>query len=55
MGKVGEGTRKGLWGDYETGRDCVMGKSAPIGDGVQIGDRCKVEAFAFLPGYPRRP
>jgi UDP-3-O-[3-hydroxymyristoyl] glucosamine N-acyltransferase len=45
----GEGTRQGLWGDHEIGAHCVIGRSAPIGDGVRIGNLCKVEAFAFLP------
>jgi acetyltransferase-like isoleucine patch superfamily enzyme len=40
-GTVGPRTRvrdrRGLWGEYR------------IGDGVRIGDRVKVEAFAFLP------
>ena len=38
MGKTGKGTKvwdeKGLWGDYEIGEDCVIGKAVEIGDGV---------------------
>ena len=53
MGKIGKGTKvwdeKGLWGDYEIGEDCVIGKFVEIGDGVRIGYRCKIEAFAFIP------
>ena len=49
MGKIGKGTRvwdeKGLWGDYEIGEDCVIGKFVEIGDGV------KVEG----PGFPSFP
>ena len=41
MGKIGKGTKvwdeKGLWGDYEIGEDCVIGKFVEIGDGVRIG------------------
>ena len=53
MPRIGEGTRvwdeSGLWGDHEMGANCVTGRSAPAGDGVRIGNLCKVEAFAFLP------
>ncbi len=41
MGRIGKGTKvwddKGLWGDYEIGEDCVIGKFVEIGDGVRIG------------------
>ena len=40
MARIGEGTRvwdeQGLWGDYEIGRGCVIGRFVEIGDG---GDR----------------
>ena len=53
LANIGEGTKvwdpSGLWGDYEIGEDCVIGKFVETGDGVRIGDRCKVEAFAFIP------
>lgn len=53
MGKIGRGTKvwdeKGLWGDHEIGEDCIIGKFVEIDDGVRIGDRCKIEAFAFIP------
>ena len=49
MGRIGKGTKvwdeKGLWGDYEIGEDCVIGKFVEIGDGV------KVERFQF-PRFP---
>jgi hypothetical protein len=35
MGKIGKGTKvwdeKGLWGDYEIGRDCSVGLAGEIG------------------------
>ncbi|MCD4740589.1 N-acetyltransferase [archaeon] len=50
--KIGENTKiwdeKGLWGDYEIGSNCVIGKFVEIGN-AKIGDNCKVEAFAFIP------
>ena len=53
MGKIGKGTRvwdpSGLWGDHVIGEGCTIGRFVEIGDGVRIGDRCKVEAFAFIP------
>ena len=53
QGKVGARTRvwdrQGLWGDYRIGDDCTIGRFVEIGDGVVIGNRCKVEAFAFIP------
>ena len=40
MGRIGKGTKvwdeKGLWGDYEIGEDCVIGKFVEIGDGVKV-------------------
>ncbi len=47
MGKIGKGNK--VWGDYEIGQDCVIVMFVEIGDGVRIGDRCKIEAFAFIP------
>jgi acetyltransferase-like isoleucine patch superfamily enzyme len=50
--KVGNNTKiwddKGLWGDYEIGENCVIGKFVEIGK-AKIGNNCKVEAFAFIP------
>jgi hypothetical protein len=39
--------RRGLWGDFRIGADRVIARSVETGEGV--GDRVKVEAFAFLP------
>jgi hypothetical protein len=47
MVKIGEGTR--VWDPQGLWDDCVVGRFPKIGDGVRVGDRCKVEAFAFLP------
>ena len=45
MGRIGKGTKvwdeKGLWGEYEIGEDCVIGKF------VEIGGRYKVEGLQF--------
>ena len=50
---IGKNTKvwdeKGLWGDYEIGDNCVIGKFVEIGDKVKIGNNCKVEAFSFIP------
>lgn len=35
--------------DCEIGDDCVIHAPVWIGNGVKIGNRCKVQAFAFLP------
>lgn len=52
MPKVGKNTKvwdeKGLWGEYEIGDNCVIGKFVEIG-GAKIGNNCKIEAFAFIP------
>src|SRR5215471_9107628 len=54
MVQVGEGTK--FWhrelsniGDCVIGRDCVIHSHVWIGDGVVIGDRVRIEAFAFIP------
>jgi acetyltransferase-like isoleucine patch superfamily enzyme len=53
MPKIGKNTKvwddKGLWGEYEIGDNCVIGKFVEIADKVKIGNNCKVEAFAFIP------
>ena len=53
MPKVGKNTKiwdgKGLWGDYEIGDNCTIGKFVEISDKVKIGNNCKIEAFAFIP------
>ena len=52
-GKIGARTRvhkpSNLWGDYDIGDDCTIAAFVEIGDGVRIGNRCKIEAFAFIP------
>lgn len=35
--------------DFEMGNDCVIHAPVWIGNNVRIGNRCKVQAFAFLP------
>ena len=51
--KIGKNTKvwdkKGLWGEYEIGDNCVIGKFVECGNNVKIGNNCKVEAFAFIP------
>ena len=52
--KVGEGTRiwhreKSVFGNCEIGSNCVIHAPVWIGDGVNIGDYTKVQAFAFIP------
>ena len=37
-----------LWG-CKIGRDCVISSFVEIGRGVEIGDRCKIEAFTYIP------
>jgi len=50
--RIGEGTV--IW-DFvnlfgcEIGQDCKIGSFTEIGRGVIIGDRCKVEPYAFIP------
>jgi len=50
--EIGEGTViwnfVNLWG-CRIGRNCVIGSFVEIGRGVVIGDRCKVEAFTYIP------
>ncbi len=41
--------RSGLRGDHSIGDDCTVGRFVEIGDGVRIGNRRKIEAFAFIP------
>ena len=52
MPKIGKNTKiwdkKGLWGEYEIGDNCKVGKFVEIG-GAKIGNNCKIEAFAFIP------
>ncbi len=52
-GRIGERTRvhrpSNLWGDYAIGDDCTVAAFVEIGDAVRIGNRCKIEAFAFIP------
>ena len=49
-GKIGARTkvrdRQGPWGDFVIGDDRTVGASVEIGDGVRIGQRCKVGALA---------
>ena len=53
MPKVGNNTKiwdeKGLWGEYEIGDNCTVGKFVEISDKVKIGNNCKIEAFSFIP------
>jgi len=37
-----------LWG-CRIGRDCVISSFVEIGRGVEVGDRCKIEAFVYIP------
>ena len=41
--------RQGLWGAFSIGADCTIARFVEIGDGVRVGDRCKVEAPASPP------
>jgi len=36
-------------GECFIGNDCVIHSHVWIGDKVKIGDRCKIQAFSFLP------
>ncbi len=52
--KVGDGTT--VWHpelsvllDFEAGEGCVIHAPVWIGNGVVIGDRCKIQAFSFIP------
>lgn len=52
--KIGEGTF--IWfrelsniGRIECGKGCVIHSHVWIADGVQIGNRVKIQAFAFIP------
>ena len=50
QGRIGARTkvwdRQGLWGDFVIGDDRTVGAFVEIGDGVHIGQRCKVGALA---------
>src|SRR5215216_2959836 len=51
-GEIGPGTS--IWshvharGPARIGRDCIVGEKAYIADGVDIGDRVKIDAFVYL-------
>ncbi len=51
--KIGKNTKildhQGLLGEYHIGDDCIINNFVVIGDGVYIGNRCKIEAFSFIP------
>jgi len=38
-----------FWGKQKIGKGCNFGAFIDIGDGVVIGDNCKIEAFVFIP------
>lgn len=49
---IGKGTS--IWSHVnlygcEIGEDCKVGSYVEVGRDVRIGDRCKIEAFAFIP------
>lgn len=51
---IGEGTKVyheylSNLGDFNCGKDCIIHSNVWIGNGVTIGDRVRVQAFAFIP------
>ena len=40
--------REQAWGQATIGENCIVGRGAYIGTGVQMGDNCKVQNYALV-------